>query len=762
MKNNEDLNKTQFLHIEKILEDAYLDRRNVLFEHEVYAILSELGLKPPTHIIVRDQKDITKNILSLFSNNRIVLKAVSSEITHKKNAGAISIVYKDLDFIKYTFSKMMRNLQRDGYTIDAILITEYIEYSKDLGNEILLGFRESEAFGPVISFSKGGTDAEHFAKNFSPPNLILAPINRNWAQALLESTKIHKKYIQEGNTDYIDKIINAGIKFSNLVCYFSNFFESQSKFVIKEFEVNPFIFDYDDNFIAIDGFAKFYEKEKKIISTTIKPKESLTPFFEPNGIAILGISSTDNNKAGNIILKNLINIGREDVFCTNIKGGTLNIDDKTFKLYKSILDIERNIDLAIITVPAESTLQVVQECVKKGVKAIILIPGGFSELNKNIETEKQIKELVERNNIRLIGPNCLGIVYAGTNASKGMNTFFIPEEKFKINLDTKKEKNVAILSQSGALGITEIYNLRHAISPKVIVSYGNQLDVDPSDLAQYFEDDPMVDILGFYIEGFKKGAGRKFFNTTSKSKKPIIVYKAGRTEIGKRAAQSHTASIAGEYEVAKAAMKQAGLIVADSMIDHGDFIKTFALLHDFKVTGKSVVVVTNAGYEKTYAADNLGELTLAKLDKKTLHELEKVLPSFVKADPLLDLTAMASDELFEQCIDTMLKSNSVDAMLISIVPQAIVIHTTDEEIETYKQNIVARIINLVQKYKKPTVASINVVSGSDAAYNKIGQLLDSGGVPTFLTAERAMICLNEFIKYRLTKETRALGEWLKE
>jgi len=761
MDNNR-LTESQFEHIEQILEDAYRDRRSVLYEHEVYAVLSELGLKTPSHIVVRDQKDITKNTLSLFSNNRIVLKAVSSEITHKKQAGAISIVYKDLDFIKYTFSRMMRNLQRNGYTVDAILLTEYVEYSKDLGNEILLGFRESEAFGPVISFSKGGTDAEHFAKNFSPPNLILAPIDRNWAQALLESTKIHKKYIQEGNSGYIDKIIDAGIKFSNLAVQFSNFFESKSIFVIKEFEVNPFIFDYDDNFIAIDGFAKFWKKEKRIIDTSIKPKETLIPFFEPNGVAIAGISSTDNNKAGNIILKNLINMGRNDVFCINIRGGEVEVEGKHFKLYKNILEIERSIDLAIITVPAEATLPVVQDCIKKGVKAIILIPGGFSEINKNIETELQIKELVEKNGIRLMGPNCLGIVYAGTTNSSGMNTFFIPEEKFKIDLDTSREKNVAILSQSGALGITEIYNLRHAISPKVIVSYGNQLDVDPSDLAQYFEDDPMVDVIGFYIEGFKKGAGRKFFNITSKSKKPIIVYKAGRTELGKMAAQSHTASIAGEYEVAKAAMKQAGLIVVDSMIDHGDFIKTFALLNDFRVSGKSVVVVTNAGYEKTYAADNLGELSLAKLDKNTLDELNKVLPSFVEADPLLDLTAMASDELFERCIDTLLKSNSVDAMLISIVPQAMVIHTTDKEIETYKKNIAARIVNLVQKYKKPTVASINVVSGSDAAYNKIGQLLDSGGVPTFLTAGRAMICLNEFIKYRLTKETRAFGEWLKE
>jgi len=135
------------------------------------------------------------------------------------------------------------------------------------------------------------------------------------------------------------------------------------------------------------------------------------------------------------------------------------------------------------------------------------------------------------------------------------------------------------------MGIMELFNLRNAISPKVVVSYGNQLDIDPADLVQYFEDDPVVDVIGLYIEGFKEGAGRRFFDVTSRCRKPVIVYKAGRTEEGRQAAQSHTASIAGEYEVAKAAMKQAGLIVAGSMIAHGDFVKTFALLADFQWEG---------------------------------------------------------------------------------------------------------------------------------------------------------------------------------
>jgi acyl-CoA synthetase (NDP forming) len=307
----------------------------------------------------------------------------------------------------------------------------------------------------------------------------------------------------------------------------------------------------------------------------------------------------------------------------------------------------------------------------------------------------------------------------------------------------------------------EIYNLRSAISPKVIVSYGNQLDIDPSDLVQYFEEDPMVDVIGLYIEGFNPAAGRKFFNITSNCRKPIVVYKAGRTEAGQMATRSHTASIAGEYEVAKAAIKQAGLIVADSMIDHGDFVKTFALLHECKVAGNRVAVIANAGYEKTYAADNLGDLVLAKLDKQTVENLISIIPPYVNAEPLLDLTAMVSDEQFERCIDIMLSSPTVDALCISIVPQAQLLHTTDEEIEHYEKNIAARIVETVHKHNKPTVVSVNVVSGADAVYNRFGQVMDSGGVPTYLTAERAMACLNAFIRYHLVKERGIISEWLR-
>ncbi len=745
--------------IKKILAHAFMEGRKNLYEHEVYQILREIGIHTPAYCFIRSEKEITNQTLSIFGSGKIVLKVVSPQIIHKQKSGGVRVVFKDLDFVKYSLTQMKSFFSDKGTEVAGILLVEYIDYSKDLGNEILLGFRESESFGPVISFSKGGTDAEHFATNFSAPNLILPPINREWASALQSSTHIQKKYLDEKKAHYITKIIDAELKLSTLSTHFSNFFESTSGFVLKEFEINPFVFDVDDRFIPIDGYATFNRKDPEPIDLEVQPLSTVKSLFHPEGIAVIGISLTDMSKAGNIIVKNLPDLQHDDLYCVNKKGGHITVSDRHFDLYTSVCEIENPVDLAVITVPAESTIPVVEDCVKKRVKSIILILGGFFEVKKNRDIELRILEICRRNSIRVMGPNCLGILYGGEGKNRGINTFFIPEEKFIVNLD--KKKNVAILSQSGALGITEIFNLRNAISPRVIVSYGNQLDIDPSDLVQYCEKDRSVDVIGLYIEGFKRGAGRRFCNTTAESKKPIIVYKAGRTEAGKLATQSHTASIAGEYEVAKAAMKQAGVIVAESMLDHGDFIKTFALLHDFTVTGNRVVVIANAGYEKTYAADNLGELALADLDAETVRKLEKIIPPFVSVDPLLDLTAMASDELFEQCIDILLSSPQVDALCISIVPQAQLIHTTDEEIESYKENVAARIVNTVQKHKKPAAVSINVVSGADAAYNKFGQLIDLGGVPTFLTAERAMACLNEFIRYKLIKEKNVFSEWLK-
>ncbi len=745
--------------VERTLDFAYSQGRNMLFEHEVYIILAAMGLSVPTHVMVTTGAQITEELLAKFKSKRIVIKVVAGQVSHKESAGGVRVVANAPDRVRAAVERMLADFADQGVAVQGVLLVQWIQYSRELGDEVLLGFRESETFGPVISFSKGGSDAEHFATCFSPPNLILAPIDRQWAQALLASTRIYQKYVRQGKAHYVSRCADAGVKFSELAMAFSNYFNSDTRFVFTEFEVNPFVFTPGGRFIALDGLARFEKRTSSGAALFLAPKETITPFFEPRGVAVVGVSIADATKPGHIIFKNMIRLQREDVYAVNPRGGRFDAGGKSLPVYASVTDIEHPVDLAIVTVSAGAALAVVAACARKGVKAVILIPGGFSEIDRYRDVEEKILAMAHGRGFRVMGPNCLGIIYAGSAASKGINSFFVSEEKFTINFE--KESNVALLTQSGALGIIEIENLKNAISPKVIVSYGNQLDVDLCDLVNFFQDDAAVDVIGCYIEGFKPYAGRKFFNIAARSTKPVIVYKAGRTEAGRKATQSHTASIAGEYEVAKAAMKQAGLIVADTMIDHGDLLKTFALLSDFEVGGNRLAVIANAGYEKTIAADNLGQMVLAEFDAATRQALIEILPAMVLPDPLLDLTPMADDATFEGCIETSLASDTVDALLISIVPQSALLHTTDEEILQNPDNIAARIIRLVHAYKKPAVVSVNVVSGADAVYNNLGKTLDSGGVPTFLTADRAMFCLNAFVRYRMLKQTGNKSEWLK-
>jgi len=755
--------------VEKILREAERAGRKELFEHEVYRILEALEIRVPRYRLITREEEITRDLLSDFGSSRVVLKVVSPEVAHKEKLGGVRMLHKDPDFIRYSFTAMTVLFREKGFPVEGALLVECVDYSPELGNEVMIGFRESETFGPVISFSKGGSDAEHFASHFSPPNLVLPPISADWAKALLSSTEIHKKYLQEGKQDYIDQIIDLKLKFSELSTAFSGFFPGSCNLILKEFEINPFVFNHDHKLIALDGYAVFdtrLEEPQGPEPARDDPSfRNLEAFFRPRGIAVVGVSSSDAARPGNIIAANLLKLGRQDVFCVNPRGGSVRLEGQDIPLRLSLRELPVTPDLVVVTVPAAAAVAVVREAAELPCRAILLIPGGFSETSHDRGPEEEILRLCREKDIRIMGPNCLGIVFTGNgDGEKGINTFFIPEKKF--HLDLSRERNMALFSQSGALGLVELTQLRHAVSPKVVVSYGNQLDVDPCDLVRFWGKDPDIRVMGVYIEGFQPRAGRRFFNITSRgladqSRVPIVVYKAGRTQEGQMATQSHTASIAGEYAVAKAAMKQAGLIVADTMAEHLGYIKTFAMLHDHEAKGRRIAVVTNAGYEKANAADNLGDLTLAELDKETGTALRKILPDFVTVEPLLDLTPMVPDEVFIKSADLLLASDSVDALLISIVPHAGFLHTTDEEIETFPGNIAQGIVETAKKYKKPLMVSLTATSGTDSSYNKLGRILESGGVPVFLSAEDAMRFLGEFVRYHLIREQNRLEEWIK-
>ena len=269
---------------EQILRLASGQGRRMLFEHEVYTILAGMGLTVPVHVVVTNPNQINDALLTPFRTRKVVLKVIAGEVSHKERVGGVQVVSKDPERVRTAFEIMTRNFIDQGICVQGVLLVQWISYSRELGNEALLGFRESETFGPVISLSKGGTDAEHFANHFSSPNLILAPIDGRWARALLESTHIYQKYVGRGLSQYVERMVDAAVRFSDLALSFSNYFNNHTQFVISEFEVNPFVFTPDRRFVALDGLARFEERKVPAIDLSVKPKETIKPWMLHRGL----------------------------------------------------------------------------------------------------------------------------------------------------------------------------------------------------------------------------------------------------------------------------------------------------------------------------------------------------------------------------------------------------------------------------------------------------------------------------------------------
>lgn len=738
--------------IDSLLAAAAAEGRDFLHEHEVYAILQSLGLQTPTYHFVRRPEDLAAGVLSEFGSSHVMLKIVSGDIPHKTAVGGVRKVVRDRERVRAAMARMReaviahpRFAQRPP-RIDGFLLTSFVEYSKDLGREALIGLKENLAFGPVVSFSKGGTDAEHFARHFSSPNVRLLPLTRPQCRELLECTSIHRKYVDEGTLEYAEKLADALHRLSVLFARNSSLNPAPPPYIFSELEVNPFVFDDEGNLVAIDGLAHFLPRDQALPLGAPANAAGLEPLFWPEGIAVIGASSTDPEKTGNQIAALLHALGRRDLFLVNPRGGEAKIGGATYPLFRSLLEIPGRVDLVVVTVPAASAPAVAVEAQQKGARGLVLIPGGFSEVHQDRALEERILEVARGAGIRIVGPNCLGIFRAPCQRQPGLNTLFIPESKLEFR--PKPESHVALLTQSGALGVAEIDRLKSAIYPRVVVSYGNQLDVDPGDLAAYFLSDPDIDVLAFYIEGFKPCGGRKFFEAVRGAQKPVIVYKAGRTDAGSRAAASHTASMTGDYNIALAAMEQAGVIVADHILDHKDLIDVFALMGRREIRGRRVAGVVNAGFESTYAADSIGALELAQFSPETVAQLRAALPSFASVNPFLDLTPMADDALFERCIELTLADPAVDCLFVSIVPHTVMLHTRREEMSLDRENIAFRIIRQSQRSPKPLVVSVN----AGTMYSPFVEALEEGGVPTFATAERAMAALNRLVAYGLSRK----------
>ena len=386
--------------------------------------------------------------------------------------------------------------------------------------------------------------------------------------------------------------------------------------------------------------------------------KDLAPFFSPKGVAIIG-ASTNPRKLSHGILKNLTIYG--------FKGGIYPVNpgaDKILGLtaFPVVAQVPDPVNLAVVVLPAPMTPDILRDCGERGIKAVIIISGGFREIgNYGMQLEQECKMIADDYGIRLIGPNCVGTM----DLHSGLNTTFIE--------GIPDKGSIGFLSQSGAVcgGVVDYIANKH-IGFSHFASLGNELDVDETDMIAYFGEHPRVKVIAAYIEGIQNG--QKFLQVASKisKEKPIVLLKAGRSDAGARAVSSHTGSLAGAYTAYQAAFKQAGVIEVPDLAALFDV--AWALSCQPLPEGNRVSIFTNAGGPAALASDSLAVngFSLANIGEQKQKLLaEKLNPSAQVSNPV-DMLGGAEPEEFSHCISTLLDDPSVDAFLPILVPQALV------------------------------------------------------------------------------------------
>ncbi len=447
--------------------------------------------------------------------------------------------------------------------------------------------------------------------------------------------------------------------------------------------------------------------------------DSLVSFFNPQGVVVIG-ASQDPTKLGYLLATNLNRSGYKGaVHFVNLKGGTL----LGKPIYKSVLEVPDPVDLAAILIPSQFVIPALKECGQRGIKAAIIGAGGFREIGpQGAELEQEMLEVAGQEGIRLIGPNCIGLL----DTHLPLDTTFLPPPG-------PTPGDVAFLSHSGAICAAAIDWARgqgYGISR--LISLGNQADVTETDLIAPIAADGHTHVIALYLEGIR--SGREFINQARSviDKKPIIALKVGRFESGRKAAASHTGALAGEESAYNAAFRRAGVLRAETSEEMFDQARALAWCPLPK--GNRVGVLTNAGGPGVTAADALEArgVKMAQFSPETMDALSEILPPAASLQNPVDMLASAGPDQFAACLKVMLKDPGTDSVMV-IYPTP-PMHTAGA--------VAKALIPIIHQAEKPVVISVM----GERLIQEAVEHLRAARIPEYRFPERAAAALAALVE----------------
>jgi acetate---CoA ligase (ADP-forming) len=449
----------------------------------------------------------------------------------------------------------------------------------------------------------------------------------------------------------------------------------------------------------------------------------INKILEPKSIAIIG-ASRDENSVGFGILRNVIFNGYKGiVYPVNPNAKSI----MGIRCYKNVLEIEDEVDLAVVVVPSKIVKDVLIDCGKKNINYAIVISSGFREIgHEGLKLENEIIEIAKSYNIRILGPNCFGIV--NTDKTISLNLTFSKQ--------ILREGNIAFISQSGALtaGVLD-YAKDKNIGFSKVITLGNKVDLNEIDFLNYLKDDPSTKVILLYLEDVSKG--REFLEVAreiTENYKPILAIKSGRTYEGAKAVSSHTGSLTSSDELYEALFRQSGVIRVESVEELFNYGLAFSLLDIPK--SNRVVILTNAGGPGIMAVDSAirNKLKVPEISEETKEKLSKILPKFASLKNPVDTTANINPNEYKMALKILDEDSQFDG-IIAIVVRAYTMDINefcDEIIDTYKQ------------IKKPLMICLMGIVEIEEGLKK----LQSAKIPTYSFPEDAVKSFAKLYEYR--------------
>jgi acetyl coenzyme A synthetase (ADP forming)-like protein len=703
--------------VRAVLDEVRADNRTALNTAEANRICEACGITTPAEGLAGSASEAVS--IANDIGYPVVLKVVSPDILHKTDAGGVATDLEDAAAVEAAYAAIIT--AANHHTPGANILGIQVQQQLPAAQEVIIGATTDPSFGKLVAFGLGGVLVE-VLKDIT---FRLAPTTPEKANSMMD--EIAGAAVLDGvrGGPAVDRAALAALItcVSELVDAFPE---------IEELDLNP-VFATESGAIAVDVriLVNFEPAEPRFRPSEEDILTAMQRIMQPDAVAVIGASAEDG-KIGNSVMKNLINGGFEgEIYPVHPKADEI----LGRKCYSSVTEVPGEIDIAIFCIPAPFVASVLGEVGAKKIPGAILIPSGFAEVGEHALQDEVVK-VARDNNVRLMGPNIYGFYYTHKNLCA---TFCTPYDQ---------KGKVALSSQSGGVGMAIIGFSRSAkMGVSAIVGLGNKSDIDEDDLLTFFEQDPNTNVIAMHVEDLKDG--RAFAEVAAKvsKTKPVVVLKAGRTQVGARAANSHTGALAGDDRVYDAVLRESGVIRAHTLNDLLEYARGLEVLPTPQ--GENILILTGAGGSGVLLSDACVDngLSLMTMPDDLDQSFKDFIPPFGASGNPVDITGGEPPSTYRSTIDLALNDSRIHALILGywhtiITPPMVFAELLGEAVEAARANGI----------DKPVVASL---VGDVEIEQACRYLLDRDILAYPYTAEKPVAVLGA--KYRWARAAGLLS-----